>query len=122
MAKKILLVDDEPQILMLVAARLRANGYEVVTASDGEAGLKKAQSEQPDLVILDLMMPKMDGYQVCAALKGDQRYQKIPILIFTAKAGEEERRVGLEDCGANGFLIKPFEPASLLAKVAEILG
>ncbi len=107
---------------MLVAARLRANGYEVVTASDGEAGLKKAQSEQPDLVILDLMMPKMDGYQVCAALKGDQRYQKIPILIFTAKAGEEERRVGLEDCGANGFLIKPFEPASLLAKVAEILG
>jgi DNA-binding response OmpR family regulator len=122
MAKRILLVDDEPQIVMLVASRLKASGYDVITAVDGEDGLCQAQAEHPDLIILDLMMPKKDGYEVCAILKGDARYQKIPVLLFTAKAGKEEKRVGLEDCGADGFLTKPFEPEALLSKVSEMLG
>ncbi len=119
--KKILVVDDEEEMVMAVQARLEANGYEVVTAYDGEEGLKKARSENPDLIILDLMLPKMDGYQVCATLKHDDRYKKIPVLLFTAKAGTEDERIGIEDCGANGYMTKPFEPPALLAKISELL-
>lgn len=121
MAKKILLVDDEPHIVKLVSSRLRANGFEVIEALDGKAALQKAKSEAPDLILLDLMMPGVDGYEVCSSLKHDERYQKIPIVLFTAKAGEEDKRTGLEDCGADGYLTKPFEPQTLLAKVAELL-
>lgn len=122
MAKKILVVDDEPFIVQMVSSRLKANGYEVISAADGEEGLRKAQSEKPDLIILDVMMPKMDGFQVCATLKQDERFRSIPILIFTAKGGDEARQVGLEDCGANDYVSKPLEPQSFLAKVAELVG
>lgn len=119
--KKILIVDDEEELVMAVQARLEANGYDIVTAFDGEEGLVKARSEKPDLIILDLMLPKMDGYQVCATLKHDDRYKKIPVLLFTAKAGVEDERIGIEDCGANGYMTKPFEPPALLAKISELL-
>ena len=121
MAKKILIVDDEPFIVQMVTSRLTANGYEVITGTDGHEALQKAQKEKPDLIVLDVMMPKMDGYEVCATLKQDVRFQKIPIILFTAKAGDEAVRVGLQDCGADAFIAKPFEPKMLLEKIAELL-
>ncbi len=119
--KRILIVDDEEELVMAVEARLQANGYETLTAYDGELGLKKARTEEPDLIILDLMLPKMDGYQVCATLKHDERYKQIPVLLFTARAGEEDQRIGLEDCGADGYMTKPYEPQALLSKISELI-
>ena len=121
MGKKILVVDDEPFIVQMVTSRLKAAGYEPISASDGEEALTKARSENPDLIILDVMMPKMDGFQVCATLKQDERYQKIPIIIFTAKGSDEARQTGLEDCGADGYMTKPFEPQAFLAKISELI-
>ncbi|MFH1753947.1 MAG: response regulator [Candidatus Omnitrophota bacterium] len=118
--KKILLVDDEPALLDMVKMRLEANDYEIITANDGEAGLELARKEKPDLIILDLMLPKMDGYKVCALLKRDTRYSSIPILMFTAKAQQEDMKMG-EEAGANGYITKPFEPQALLGKIQEFL-
>ncbi len=119
--KRILLVDDEEEIVRAVQARLEANDYEVLTAFDGEEGLKKAKEEKLDLIILDLMLPKMDGYKVCATLKHDERYSKVPILLFTARASEEDERIGLEDCKADGYLTKPFEAQVFLKKIKELI-
>ena len=121
MAKKILLVDDEPLILTVVTSRLKSAGYDVVTAADGEQALAKVSSEKPDLIILDVMMPKLDGFQTCAVLKQDQRFQKIPIIVFTAKAGEEAQDIGINDCGADAYLTKPFEPEKLFEKIKELI-
>ena len=121
MGKKILVVDDEPFIVQMVVSRLTASGYESISAADGDEALKKARSENPDLIILDVMLPKMDGFQVCAVLKQDERYQHIPIILFTAKGGDKARQVGLEECGADGYLTKPFEAQKLLAKISELL-
>ena len=121
MGKKILVVDDEPFIVEMVVSRLKASGYNTISAGDGEEALAKARSENPDLIILDIMLPGMDGFQACAALKQDERYQRIPIILFTAKAGDEARQTGLEDCGADAYMTKPFEAKSLLAKIAELL-
>lgn len=118
--KKILLVDDEEDVLRTVGFRLQSSGYEVVTASDGMEGLEKAHSEKPDLVILDLMLPKMDGYKVCAFLKKDTRYKDIPIVMFTAKAGDLDKKLGLE-VGADAYVMKPFEPPELVKTVEELL-
>lgn len=120
MAKKILLVDDEPQILLLLESRLKANGYDVLSATDGLAALEMAKREKPDMIILDLMLPKMDGYKVCGLLKKDARYAKIPILLFTARAQEEDKKLG-EEVGADAYVTKPFEPAVLLSKIQELL-
>lgn len=121
MGKKILVVDDEPLIQQMVMSRLNASGYQTISANDGLEGLQKAKAENPDLIILDVMMPKMDGYQVCATLKQDQRYQGIPIILFTAKAGDDAEKTGVDDCGANAFMTKPFEAPVLLAKISELL-
>lgn len=121
MAKKILVVDDEPNIVTLLGGRLRAEGYEVISAGDGTTGLDKARKEKPDLIILDLMLPKMDGYRVCGLLKKDARYSRIPIIIFTAKAQEEDIRMG-EEVGADAYITKPFEPKALLGKIKELIG
>lgn len=121
MGKRILVVDDEPLIVQMVASRLAASGYETLSAGDGDEALKKARSEHPDLIILDVMLPKVDGFQVCAALKQDERYRQIPIVLFTAKGDDESRQVGLEECGADGYLPKPFEAQKLLAKISELL-
>ena len=121
MPKKILLVDDEPDLVLLMEARLRANGYDVLSAQDGQTALEVAKREKPDLIILDLMLPKMDGYKVCGLLKKDSRYAKIPIVMFTARAQEEDRKLG-EEVGANAYLTKPFEPDTLLGKIRELIG
>jgi len=118
--KKILIVDDEVDILRLVGARLKLLGFDVITAMDGKEGLDKARSEKPDLMILDLMLPHLDGYQVCKMLKLDETYKNIPIILFTAKASEEDKEVGVE-AGADAYITKPFEPEILLGKIKELL-
>lgn len=121
MKKKILVVDDEPQILLMVSARLKANHYDVVTAFSGEQGLERAKKEMPDLVLLDLVMPEMDGEEALERLKQDPATKRIPVIIFTAdtrrgKIREHQMR-GAVDC-----LFKPFVSEELLSKVQKVLG
>jgi len=121
MGKKILVVDDEIQLVEMVKSRLQANGYIVLTAGDGQEALEKARKEKPDLIILDLMLPKIDGYKVCRMLKFDEKYKKIPILMFTARAQESDKKLG-EEVGADGYITKPFEPSVLISKIHELIG
>lgn len=118
--KRILIVDDEEDILNVLKFRLEANNYEVLTASDGQEGLNKARTERPDLLILDLMLPKLDGYKVCRMLKFDESYKAIPIIMFTAKAQQKDEELGKE-MGADAYIAKPFEPEILLEKMKELL-
>ena len=120
MPKKILIVDDEPGYLTLVKNRLEAAEYQVLTAQEGQEALEKAKREKPDLIILDLMLPKMDGYKVCGLLKRDTRYSKIPVILFTARAQEADRKQG-EEVGADAYLTKPFDAPALLAKIEELI-
>lgn len=117
---RILLVDDEPDLVQLVSMRLQGVGYEVTPAYDGQEALDRVKESKPDLIILDLMLPKMDGYKVCRLLKFDERYQKIPVLIFTARAQAEDIKLAM-DCGADAYLTKPFEALVLLEKLKELL-
>ncbi|MBB5324516.1 two-component system alkaline phosphatase synthesis response regulator PhoP [Anoxybacillus tepidamans] len=118
MSKKVLVVDDEPSIVTLLQYNLEQAGFEVITANDGEEGMKKAIREQPDLMILDLMLPKMDGIEVCKQL----RLQKMmtPILMLTAKDDEFDKVLGLE-LGADDYMTKPFSPREVLARIKAIL-
>ncbi len=118
--KKILLVEDESVLLNMVKMRLEANNYEVISAFDGQEGLEKARKERPDLIILDLMLPKLDGYKVCRMLKFDEKYKKIPIIMFTARAQQSDEEMGFE-VGADAYITKPFEPQMLLAKIKELI-
>jgi DNA-binding response OmpR family regulator len=118
--KKVLIVEDETAILEPLKARLEAEGYEVITASDGEDGLKKARALHPDLMILDVMLPKMDGYKVCGLLKNDARYSRVPIIMFTARTDDDSKRLAAEMC-ADVYMSKPFRPEILLGKVKELL-
>ncbi len=121
MKKKILLVDDERDLVTAVTFRLNAEGYDVISALDGQAALDMAKKEKPDLIILDLMLPKLNGYKVCSLLKADMRYRRIPIIMFTARVQEADKKMGLE-AGADAYITKPFEASILLAKVKEFLG
>ena len=118
--KRILLVDDERDMVFAVKLQLEAEGFDVLTAADGQEALDKARRENPDLIILDLMLPKMDGYKVCRMLKFDKKYKKIPIIIFTARIQQSDEKLGYE-VGADVYLTKPFEPKTLLAKIQELL-
>ena len=118
---RILLVDDEPSIVKMVGKRQEVEGFDVVVAMDGQEGLTKAQTEHPDLIVLDLMLPKMNGYEVCTMLKQDARYQKIPVVLFTAKAQEKDEKLGME-CGANAYVRKPFRAQELLDTIRSLLG
>lgn len=118
--KRILIVEDEAELVEMITMRLAASGYEVISASDGQEGLEKAKKEKPDLLILDLMLPKMDGYKVCGLLKKDTKYAQIPVIIFTARAQEEDKKLA-EEMGADAYITKPFEPQLLLAKIEELL-
>lgn len=120
MPKKILVTEDSPTILAIVKETLESQGFSVITAVDGQEGLKIAREEKPDLIILDLMLPKLDGYKVCRMLKFDEKYKKIPIVMFTAKAEEADRKIGIE-VGADAYVSKPFDPEVLLAKINELL-
>ena len=118
--KRILVVDDEKDLLEAVKFRLEASGYEVIPAYDGQEGLDKARREKPDLIVLNLMLPKMDGYKICRILKFDEKYKGIPIIMFTARAQEVDRKMAKE-VGADAYIIKPFESQALLEKVKELL-
>lgn len=118
--KKILLVDDEQDMVYAVKMQLEANGFKVLTAQDGQEGLDKARKENPDLIILDLMLPRIDGYKVCRMLKFDEKYKKIPVIIYTARAQEADEKLGYE-VGADAYMTKPFDPKKLLARINELL-
>jgi two-component system alkaline phosphatase synthesis response regulator PhoP len=114
---RILIVDDEPHIVELVRYNLLREGYDVTTAGNGETALDKARTERPDLVVLDLMLPGLDGLEVCRRLR---RESTVPIIMLTAKSGELERVVGLE-IGADDYVSKPFSPRELVARVRAVL-
>ena len=116
----ILIVDDNPTNLDILQARLRANNYEVITAADGEAGLAMAREKQPDLMLLDIMMPKMDGIEVCRRIKGDPSLPFLPIIMVTAKADSKDVVAGLE-AGGDEYLTKPVDHAALVARVKSML-
>jgi DNA-binding response OmpR family regulator len=120
MKQKILIADDEPDALELVAFNLKAAGYEVITASDGEQALKKARSGLPNLIVLDLMLPEIDGLEVCRILRRDPATRAIPILMLTAKAAEIDRVLGLE-LGADDYVTKPFSPRELVLRIKRLL-
>ena len=118
--KRILLVDDEKDLVETLTFRLEANNYEVIPAYDGQEALNKAKSEKPDLIILDLMLPRMNGYEVCQLLKFDEKYKHIPIIMFTARTQESDKKTGFE-VGTNAYITKPFEAEALLSKIKELL-
>lgn len=117
---KILLVDDDPGMRSLLTTVLKDAGYSVITASDGQEGLQTARSEIPNLIILDVTMPKLSGYKVARMLKFDTRFEHIPIIMQTAKDSDAEVQTGL-NMGVNAYLTKPYDPAVLLEKIAELL-
>lgn len=120
MSKKILVVDDSSTIVEIIKASLETDGYNVIIATDGQAGLDKAHKENPDLIILDLMLPKLDGYKVCRMLKFDDKYKSIPIVMLTARGQESDKKLGGE-VGADAYITKPFEPAALLDKIKSLI-
>ena len=117
---KLLLVDDEPSIVKMVGKRLEVEGFEVEIAMDGQDGLAKAQNGKPDLIILDLMLPKLNGYEVCTMLKQDGRHKHIPVIIFTAKTQDKDEKMALE-CGADAFVRKPFRAQELVEKIKGLI-
>src|SRR5216110_1019777 len=118
--RKILVVEDESDVADLLTLNLRKAGYRVSTAADGASGLQKARDNRPDFIILDLMLPKMSGLDVCRILKGDAATSHIPILMLTAKAEEIDRIVGLE-FGADDYVTKPFSPREVVLRIRAIM-
>jgi two-component system, OmpR family, alkaline phosphatase synthesis response regulator PhoP len=118
---KVLVVDDEVYILHILDFSLGAEGYEVVTAANGEQAIEKAINEKPDLIVMDIMMPKLDGYETCKRLKEMPETKSIPILLLTAKGRDVDRQKGF-DVGADDYITKPFSPNKLINRVQEILG
>jgi len=117
MPKKILLVDDEPEILEICRDYLKASNYDVVTAKDGAQGVSTFRREKPDLIVLDLMMPEMDGLDVCREIR---RESNVPIIMLTARVEETDKLIGLE-LGADDYITKPFSPRELVARVRVVL-
>ncbi len=120
MNRKILVIEDDPNALRLVEYTLEQEGYKVITASDGLEGLRKAQNEHPDLIILDIMLPGLDGYEVCQQLRQKPETAKLPILMLSAKAREIDKDTGLK-IGADDYLAKPADPSMIVAKVRTLL-
>lgn len=120
MKQKILVVDDESEAVELVEFNLKQAGFEVITAADGEEAVKKAKANLPALVVLDLMLPEIDGLEVCKLLRRDPATARLPILMLTAKAAEIDRVLGLE-IGADDYVTKPFSPRELVLRIKKIL-
>jgi DNA-binding response OmpR family regulator len=118
--KRILLIEDEADMVYALNIQLEAINFEVLSASDGQAGLDMARKEKPDLIILDLMLPKIDGYKICRLLKFDEKYKKIPIIMFTARAQEQDKKLG-QEVGADAYITKPFDSKALLDKISALL-
>jgi DNA-binding response OmpR family regulator len=118
--KKILIVDDEIDLVETIRFPLESEGFTVLAAYNGEDGLNMARTENPDLILLDIMLPKLDGYKVCRLLKFDERYKNIPILMLTARAQEKDRLMGMET-RADEYITKPFDMDELIEKVKAYL-
>jgi DNA-binding response OmpR family regulator len=117
----ILVVDDDPVIQKLLAVNFEMEGYHVITASDGEEALEQVAAERPGVVVLDVMMPKLDGIEVTRRIKADPDTRSTPVLLLSAKAQAKDIAIGME-AGADAYLTKPFEPLDLLERVAALLG
>jgi DNA-binding response OmpR family regulator len=120
MANKILVVDDEPNIVLSLEFLMKQAGFQVRTASDGEAALAAVAAEQPDLVLLDVMMPRKNGYEVCQAIRANPDWNKVRIIMLTAKGREVEREKGLA-LGADDYITKPFSTQEVVERVRELL-
>ncbi|MFT5563762.1 MAG: DNA-binding response OmpR family regulator [Myxococcota bacterium] len=118
--KRVLIVDDEPDVLLLCRVNLEFEGYDVTTAADGQEGLATARSLHPDVVLLDVMMPKMDGWQVLEAIKADEVISDIPVVMLTAKVQDEDQIRGWS-AGAAEYITKPFSPLSLSQVIADVI-
>ncbi len=118
--KKILVVEDDLYALRFVEYLLGQEGYQVITATDGIVGLTLAKREKPDLIILDVMLPGLDGFEVCHRLRLEPETAETPILMLSAKAREMDKKIGLQ-MGANDYLTKPAEPAEILKRVKRLL-
>jgi DNA-binding response OmpR family regulator len=117
---KVLIVEDEEMILRNLAEKLRSEGYHVVTASDGEEGLEKLRGEHPDLIVLDIMLPKLDGLSLCRIIRRDASTSHIPIIMLTARGTEVDKIVGLES-GADDYVVKPLALGEFLARVRAVM-
>ena len=118
--KKVLIADDHPEAVELVRVTLEDEDYEIVNTSNGKETLKKARAEKPDIVLLDVVMPKMDGFEVCRQLRKDPQTKEILIVMLTAKGQEVDKERGRK-VGADDYITKPFSPSALLIKIEEIL-
>ena len=117
----VLIADDDPDILALVTFKVKQAGYTLITATDGAAALAAARETTPDLVILDVSMPRMSGLDVCRELRADPATKKVPVLLLTARAQEADIEAGF-DVGADDYVVKPFSPRELVARITAILG
>lgn len=120
MKKIILFIEDEPDHIIMIGERLKADGFKFISAMDGEEGLKKAKKEKVDLILLDIVMPKIDGVEVCRQLKQDPGTSKIPVLILTA-SGVKDIEDKCLNAGADDFLRKPYEPAEFIGKIKALI-
>ncbi len=120
MAKKIVLAEDESHIARLITFKLEREGYEVIWADDGEKALNSIKSSKPDLIILDIMMPVMDGYEVLEKVKEEEQLKAIPVIMLTAKGQEQDILKGFNS-GIEDYIVKPFRPAELVARIRNVL-
>ena len=119
-SKRLLLVDDDEELRRALQLRFESSGFEVITAADGLEALRKGRSEHPQVIILDLMLPQLNGYEVCRLLKFDQKFHHIPIILCTARSRQEDLVMG-EAVGADAYVTKPFDGKALIAKANELL-
>jgi CheY-like chemotaxis protein len=123
MSKRILIIDDEPDFLEVTSNRLKASGYEIMAVLNYEEAFNLMREKIPDLILLDVMMPDRDGYEVCNELKSDERTRSIPVVLFTAKAGQKEcLATNAEFLAADDYILKPFDPKLLLKKIKKFIG
>ena|SRR3990172_3296990 len=120
MGKKILVTEDSPTVLEILKSVLEEEGYEVIAATDGQQALNLAKTDKPDLIVLDLMLPKIDGYKVCRILKFDEKYKNIPIIMLTARTKESDENLGKE-VGADAYIRKPFQPEVIIDQIRKLL-
>lgn len=120
MNEKILVIEDDPNALRFIEYTLEQEGYQVLSAKDGLEGIKKARDEHPSLIVLDIMLPGLDGYALCQQLRQKPETSLLPILMLSAKARQEDKDIGLR-MGADDYLIKPADPSVIIAKVKDLL-